>query len=92
MELSNIIFTDSFPKVDLHGFDRDMARVAINDFIDDNIKMGNEIILIIHGIGEGIIRNEVVKVLSTNKKVIDFKSVNNNRGCTVVKIRIDKIK
>ena len=44
MELSEVIFVESLPKLDLHGYDRETATVAINDFINDNIKMGNEII------------------------------------------------
>lgn len=85
-----MIFPDSFPKLDLHGYDRETARVAINDFIEDNIKMGNEIITIVHGIGSGIIRETTAKVLKNNTYVIDFKSTYNNRGCTIVKLRLTK--
>ena len=45
MELKDIIFIDSFPKLDLHGFDREIAQVATNDFIRDNKKLKNEIIV-----------------------------------------------
>ncbi len=90
MEINEVIFPDSFPKIDLHGYDRDTARVAINDFIEDNIKMGNEIIVIIHGIGAGIIRETTVKTLARNKNVTDFKSSYSNRGCTIVKIKLTK--
>ena len=41
MELKEIIFTESLPKIDLHGLDRDTARVQVNDFIRDNIKLKN---------------------------------------------------
>ena len=40
MTINEVIFIDSLPKLDLHGYDRDSARVAINDFIKDNQKMG----------------------------------------------------
>ena len=53
------IFLERYPKIDLHGYDRDSARVAVNDFIDENIILGNDTILIIHGIGTGIIKKEV---------------------------------
>jgi DNA mismatch repair protein MutS2 len=86
MEISEVIFPDSFPKLDLHGYDRDTARVAINDFINDNLKMKNEIIVIIHGFGTGIIREETYKTLKKNKNVLEYKSANSNRGCTIVKI------
>ena len=89
MEINEVIFPDSFPKLDLHGYDRETARVAINDFINDNLKMKNEIITIIHGIGSGIIRNTTLETLKKNNKVIEYKSNYSNRGCTIVKIKIE---
>ena len=41
MTLNEVIFIDNFPTIDLHGYDRDTARVATNDFINDNMKMKN---------------------------------------------------
>ena len=90
MNINDVIFPDSFPKLDLHGYDRETARVAINDFIVDNIKMKNEIITIVHGIGSGVIRNTTIELLSKNKNVVDFKSDYSNRGCTIVKLKIEK--
>lgn len=89
MQIDNIIFPDSLPKLDLHGFDRQTARVEINDFIEDNVKMKNEFVTIVHGIGKGIVRSETINTLSKNKNVIDFKSFYNNRGIVIVKIKID---
>ena len=88
MELKDIIFIDNFPKLDLHGFDRETARVATNDFINDNKKLKNEIIVIIHGIGSGIIRKTVHETLRKNRNVLDFKTFYNNNGSTIVKIKI----
>lgn len=88
MELKDVVFIDSFPKLDLHGFDRETARVSTNDFILDNKKMKNEIIVIIHGIGSGIIRKTVHETLKKNKNVLDFKTFYNNNGSTIVKIKI----
>jgi DNA-nicking Smr family endonuclease len=28
------IFLERYPKIDLHGYDRDSARMVTNDFID----------------------------------------------------------
>ena len=61
MKLDNIIFIDNLPKIDLHGLDRETARVYINDFIKDNIKLKNEIFLIIHGVGSGILKIQLKK-------------------------------
>ena len=88
MEINQVIYPDNLPKLDLHGYDRQTARVAIEDFINDNLKMKNELITIIHGIGTGIIRNTTIKTLSKNKNVEEFKSDYTNRGCTIVKIKI----
>ena len=88
MTINEVVFIDSLPKLDLHGYDRESARVAINDFILDNKKMGNEAVLIVHGIGTGIIREACIKTLSHNKDVIEFKSAYGNRGCMLVQIRL----
>ena len=37
-----------------------------DESINDNLKMGNEVILIIHGIGTGIIRNVTTNTLKKN--------------------------
>ena len=89
MTIDEVIFIDRLPKLDLHGYDRDSARVAINDFILDNKKTGNEVILIVHGIGTGIIRETCIQTLSHNKDVIEFKSAYGNRGCMLVQIKIE---
>ena len=39
MTLNDVIFVDSYPKLDLHGFDRETARVAIVDFMKDQRKL-----------------------------------------------------
>lgn len=89
MKIDEMIFIDKLPKLDLHGFNRDMAKVAINDFVNDNIKMHNEIIVIVHGIGSGIIRKTTIDTLKINKRVLTFKSPYNNRGCMLVQLKID---
>ncbi len=82
------IFLERYPKIDLHGYDRDSARMVTNDFIDENYALGNEIVVIIHGIGTGILKNEVHETLRNNKKVLEYKLDNFNSGCTVVKLSV----
>ena len=89
MELKEVIFIDSFPSIDLHGFDRDTARLKVLEFIKDNKILRNEIICIIHGIGSGVLKKEVHNTLSKNKDVLDYKLFYNNDGCTIVKLTID---
>lgn len=90
MNLKDVIFTDNLPSIDLHGYDRDYARIKVLEFITDNITMKNEIIVIIHGIGEGIIKGEVYKTLNKNKHVVDYRLFYLNSGITLVKLDIDK--
>lgn len=90
MELKEVIFLDNFPSIDLHGYDKDSARVKVLEFINDNIKLKNEIICIIHGIGSGILKTEVHNTLRRNKNVLDYKLFYNNIGCSIVKLNINK--
>lgn len=85
MKLYNI-FLDRLPKIDLHGFDQDSARVMTNDFVDEAVCLGYKEIVIIHGIGAGIVKNSVHEALSKNKQVLSYKLDSFNTGCTVVKL------
>ena len=85
--LDDVIFIESLPTIDLHGLDRDTARVLVTSFIKDNLVLKNKIICIVHGIGSGIIKNEVHNTLKKNKYVEDFKLFYNNIGSTVVKLK-----
>lgn len=80
------IFLSRYPKIDLHGYDRDSARMMVNDFVRDNYDLGNEMIVIIHGKGTGIVRREVHEALRVNKLVLEYKMDNFNDGCTIVRI------
>ena len=82
------IFLERYPRIDLHGYDRDSARVATEDFINENIILKNDIIVVIHGIGSGIVKNEVHELLRNNKNVLEYKTDNFNSGCTIVKLKI----
>jgi len=88
MQLNEVIFIESLPSLDLHGYDRDSARVKIIEFINDNIKLKNEIICIVHGVGTGIIKEETHKVLKKNNNVLEYKLFYKNIGCTIVKLKI----
>ena len=90
MELNEVIYINNLPSIDLHGFDRDTARVKTLEFINDNIKMRNDIICIVHGRGTGIVKNEVHDTLKKSKDVLDYKLFYNNIGCTIVKLKLTK--
>lgn len=81
------IFLDKLPNIDLHGFDRESARVITNDFINESFLLGHDRIVIIHGIGTGIVKEAVHQALSKNKKVLSYKVDNQNSGCTVITLK-----
>ena len=81
-----LIHRTSMPELDLHGEDRIGASIKVNHFIDDNYNLGIEEISIVHGIGSGILKKEVLKVLKNNKKVVEYNIDCFNEGCTLVKI------
>lgn len=89
MKMSSLddVFINNIPTLDLHGEIRDSARVLVKEFIEDNYKLKNNKILIVHGIGKGIIKDEVYKILKTNKFVEDYHVNMFNLGCTVVHLK-----
>lgn len=77
---------NNLPTLDLHGADRDYARIQINDFIRDNYQQKIEKVIIIHGNGTGIIKKTTQETLKKNTLVKDFKIDNFNTGMTIITI------
>ena len=82
------MITSKTPKLDLHGEIVAMVEVLVNEFINDNKKMKNEYIIIIHGKSTNILTEEVNRVLSKNKDVLEYRRNNWNLGETIVKLKI----
>ena len=82
------LLINTYPSIDLHGYDRDTARMTVNDFVSQHVILGNEKIVIIHGIGTGIVKKAVHEALRVNKNVLEYKTDNFNSGCTVVRLKI----
>lgn len=82
------MITSKTPKLDLHGEIVAMVEVLVNSFINDNILLKNEHIIIIHGKSTNILTGEVNKVLKNNKNVLEFRRNNWNLGETIVKLKI----
>lgn len=76
--------------LDLHGETTEVSKVLINEFIDDNIKMKNTKIIIIHGVGTRKLLKTTQEVLSKNKYVEDYKLDNFNTGQTIVTLKSRK--
>lgn len=77
-------FLALYPSVDLHGLDRISAIIKVKEFINDNLKLRNYSILIIHGKGSGALKESVHEYLKSDKRVIDYKTDNFNDGMTIV--------
>ena len=77
----------NLPQIDLHGYDRDYARIQINDFIADNYQQKKEKVIIVHGNGAGILRKTTQETLKKNKLVKSYKLDNFNSGTTIVEIK-----
>ena len=84
------IFLERYPKIDLHGLDRDSAKMYTDDFVMENVTLGNETIILIHGRGEGIVRKACHEALMVNKRVLSYKVDNFNPGVTIVKLDLNK--
>ena len=82
-----MMLCNNLPMLDLHGLDRDYARILINDFIRDHYRIGTEKIVIIHGNGTGILKKTTQNTLKNNKMVENYKIDNFNSGMTIVLLR-----
>lgn len=81
-------FTYILPKLDIHGETESTCVFIINSFINDNIKLKNRKIVIIHGKGRGILKRKTHELLKHNKNVIKYYIDGMNEGQTIVEINI----
>ena len=84
------MFHSKSPTLNLHGETRDTLTFLINDFINDNVKLKNEYVGIIHGRSSNILRDKAHEILKLNKNVDSFKVDIFNPGMTIVKIKFRK--
>ena len=78
---------NNIPTLDLHGEYSFSAEILVKDFIGDNITLHNKKICIVHGIGEGIIKKTVHKVLKEDKRIKGYYIDFFNPGCTIVELK-----
>jgi len=83
----DLINKDNLPTLDLHGEISDISRIRLIDFIKENYKLKVKYFLIIHGIGQDIIRKTVHEELKINNLVEEYKINMFNPGCTIVKLK-----
>ncbi len=82
------MFTHKSPTIDLHGETRDTVVFPLNNFINDNVKLKNEYIGVIHGHSSVILKNKVYEILKHHKDVDSYKIDIYNPGMTIVKLKI----
>lgn len=85
-------------KLDLHGFQSDAAREALNHFIQTQIQNKVDCVLIVHGKGghstvPPVIKNLVYRWLPQWQEVLAFHSAQGkDGGCGAVYVLLKKIK
>lgn len=77
-------FLYNLPHLDIHGYDRFGAVAMIKNFIDNNLRIDEKKIVIVHGKGSGILRKSTHDYLKTDKRVLSYKTNNYNDGETIV--------
>lgn len=88
--MSSEVLTSKSPKIDVHGETYDSVSLILSQFIDDNYKLSNKYIRIVHGKGEGVLKNRIHELLKINKKVEDYYLNNWNIGETIIVLNIEK--
>ena len=84
------ILTSKSPRIDVHGETYDSVSLLLSQFIDEQFKLGNKYIAIIHGKGEGVLKNRIHELLKVNDKVESFYLNNWNIGETIIVLKVDK--
>lgn len=84
--IDNYMLYSNLPKIDLHGCTKEEATILAKEFINDNVKLKNPLLVIVHGKGAFILKNEIHKMLKQEKRVISYKLDIFNPGQTIVEI------
>ncbi len=79
---------NKYPSLDVHGETRDTLYTVIKEFINDNIKLKNKVIIVIHGKGSSILKDELHHILRSMKEVKSFYLHYWNQGVTVIELNI----
>lgn len=77
-------FLYNTPSLDIHGYDRYGAVALIRNFIDNMERIESKKIRIVHGHGEGILKEATHEYLKHDKRVLEYKLNIYNDGETIV--------
>lgn len=82
------ILTSKSPHLDLHGETVAFLPVLVNNFINDNLKLKNRFIVIIHGWNSDVLKKELHIYLKKDKRVNRYYVDPNNIGQTILELDI----
>ena len=87
-KIINDPFTARYPKLDIHGETTLTCIAIIKSFINDNYKLKNKNIIIIHGKGTGALKKATHEYLKGHKMVEKYYIDGLNDGQTIVELKI----
>jgi len=87
MKKLNNPFLEHLPLCDLHGEIEDTVPIRLNNFIDEQIILKNNEFIVMHGVGEGIVKQATHDYLKENKQVKEYYTDPSNHGITIVKLK-----
>ncbi len=76
------------PVLNAHGETRDTIVFVLNDFINDNLKLGIKDIGVIHGWSSYILKDEIHNLLKKNKNVLNYYVDIFNPGVTIIELKV----
>ncbi len=88
-KIDDYVLYKNIPSLDLHGKNRFETLVELREFINNSEKLKYEFIKIIHGHGQGILKETVHQELKINKKIKDYKIDFYNSGTTIALLNKD---
>ncbi len=78
------------PKLDLHGEYAVTAYTTVHNFLQDQIKLKQPYVILIHGKGTGKLKEEVHKILSKEPNVLEYYLDSKNLGQTIIHLKVEK--
>ena len=87
-QVNNNPFINKYNSLDVHGHTEDMVILPVDEFINDNLKLGKEKIIIIHGIGERVLSKKINTHFKNDKRVKNIYLYNENLGMTIIELNM----
>ena len=80
-------FTAYLPHLDLHGETVESSKYLIKTFLNDNYKLKNKKVVIIHGKSTGILKKATQNTLKESKIINNYYIDSLNDGQTIVELK-----